>query len=173
MIIIIMIIVVLIFLAILFNNPNIGTNNPDIQAKANSINYLKNYEKKDYLLSQNEIKFYKLLKSITDRLGLSLFSQVSLYQIVKSKNQSAFNRIRSKSIDFVITNSNSNIKLCIELDDSTHQRYDRVQRDKFLNELFKNLNIEIIRVPVQNFYNLDELEAQIKKICYNNTTNYF
>lgn len=161
--IVIIILVILIFLALLFNNPNIGTNNPDLQARARNTNYLNDFEKKDYLLSNNEIKFYKLLKGITDKLGLSLFSQVSLYQIIKSKNQTAFNKIRSKSIDFVITDANSNIKLCIELDDPTHQRYNRVQRDNFLNGLFNILNIKLLRIPVKNFYNLEELESQIRK----------
>ena len=44
------------------------------------------YEKKTYLLTQNELKFYKLLKSITDKNNLNLFSQVALYEIIKSKN---------------------------------------------------------------------------------------
>ena len=43
------------------------------------------YEKKTYLLTQNELKFYKLLKSITDKNNLNLFSQVALYEIIKSK----------------------------------------------------------------------------------------
>ena len=128
---IILIVIVLIFLAILFNNPNIGTNNQNLQEKYNykqNFNYSQSYERKYSLLSANELKFYKLLKKIADEMNFSLFTQVSLYQIVKSKNQTAFNRIRSKSIDFVLTDNNSNIKVCIELDDITHKRNDRITR---------------------------------------------
>ena len=53
------------------------------------------YEKKTYLLTQNELKFYKLLKSITDKNNLNLFSQVALYEIIKSKNIKYFNKIKS------------------------------------------------------------------------------
>lgn len=121
------------------------------------------YEKKTYLLTQNELKFYKLLKSITDKNNLNLFSQVALYEIIKSKNIKYFNKIKSKTIDFVITDVNCKIKLCIELDDPTHIKENRQKRDKFVDNLFKELNIKLIRIPVQGYYNLSELENKIKE----------
>lgn len=121
------------------------------------------YEKKTYLLTQNELKFYKLLKSITDKNNLNLFSQVALYEIIKSKNIKYFNKIKSKTIDFVITDVNCKIKLCIELDDTTHIKENRQKRDEFVDNLFKELNIKLIRIPVQSYYNLNELENKIKE----------
>ena len=121
------------------------------------------YEKKTYLLTQNELKFYKLLKSITDKNNLNLFSQVALYEIIKSKNIKYFNKIKSKTIDFVIPDVNCKIKLCIELDDPTHIKENRQKRDKFVDNLFKELNIKLIRIPVQNYYKLNELENKIKE----------
>lgn len=123
------------------------------------------YERKNYLLTQNELKFYKLLKNITDKYNLNLFSQVALYGIIKSKNIKDFNKIKNKSIDFVVTDVNCKIKLCIELDDSTHIKENRQKRDKFINNLFKELNIKLIRIPVQSYYNLSELENKIKESC--------
>ena len=121
------------------------------------------YEKKTYLLTQNELKFYKLLKSITDKNNLNIFSQVALYEIIKSKNIKYFNKIKSKTIDFVITDVNCKIKLCIELDDPTHIKENRQKRDKFVDNLFKELNIKLIRIPVQSYYKLNELENKIKE----------
>ena len=121
------------------------------------------YEKKTYLLTQNELKFYKLLKSITDKNNLNLFSQVALYEIIKSKNIKYFNKIKSKTIDFVITDVDCKIKLCIELDDPTHIKENRQKRDKFVDNLFKELNIKLIRIPVQSYYKLNELENKIKE----------
>ena len=121
------------------------------------------YEKKTYLLTQNELKFYKLLKNITDKNNLNLFCQVALYEIIKSKNIKDFNKIKSKTIDFVITDVNCKIKLCIELDDPTHIKENRQKRDEFVDNLFKELNIKLIRIPVQSYYNLNELENKIKE----------
>lgn len=119
------------------------------------------YERKNYLLTQNELKFYKLLKNITDKYNLNLFSQVALYEIIKSKNIKDFNKIKSKTIDFVITDENSKIKICIELDDTTHLKETRKQRDNFINKLFYDLNIKLLRIPVQNSY--ENLEQEIIK----------
>ena len=121
------------------------------------------FSRKEYLLTQNELKFYKLLKSITDKYNLIIFTQVSLYQIIKANNFKDFNKIKSKSIDFVITDINSKIKLCIELDDKTHIREKRQERDIFINNTFQSLGIKLLRIPVQNYYNLEELENNIIK----------
>lgn len=126
-------------------------------------NYSEKYQKVDYLLTKNELKFYRILKQITNKLGFSLFCQVSLYQIVKSKDYKEFNKIKSKSIDFVITQENCKILLCIELDDTTHEKQKRIERDNFINKLFEDLDIKLLRIPVQNFYNLEELEEKIKQ----------
>lgn len=45
-----------------------------------NVDYNEKYLKKEYLLTQTELKFYKLLKQITDELNLSICPQVSLYQ---------------------------------------------------------------------------------------------
>ena len=128
-----------------------------------NINYNTLYNKKDYLLTQQELKFYKLIKMITDKNNLNIFSQVALYEIVTSKNIKDFNKIKSKTIDFVITDTNCKIKFCIELDDPTHIKENRQQRDKFIEDLFNQLNIKLIRIPVQNYYNLKQLEEKIKE----------
>ncbi len=135
------------------------TKNNNLQ----NINYNERYSKKEYLLTQTELKFYRLLKQITDELNLVICPQVTLYQIVTNKNYKYFSKIQNKSIDFVIAEENLKIKLCIELDDYTHKRNKRVKRDEFINKLFADLNIKLIRIPVQNFYNLEELKNRIKE----------
>ena len=120
------------------------------------------FTKKEYLLTQQELKFYKLLKTITDKLELNLFCQVAMYELINTKDYLDFNRIKSKSIDFVITEKNCKIKLCIELDDETHKQQKRIERDELINKIFKNTNTKLLRIKTQNFYNLEELEQQIR-----------
>ena len=133
------------------------------QEEITNMDFSSLYEKKMYLLTQNELKFYKLLKSITDKNNLNLFSQVALYEIVSSKDIKSFNKVKSKTIDFVITDVNCKINICIELDDPTHIKQNRQKRDEFIDNLFKELNIKLIRIPVQSYYNLNELEYKIKE----------
>lgn len=159
-----LIIIIILVIAITILEKKMNNINTENKIKENVIeNYNEKYEKSDYLLTKNELKFYRILKQITDKLGYSLFCQVALYEIVKNKNYKDFNKIRSKSIDFVITQENCKILLCIELDDTTHEQRKRIERDNFINKLFKELNIKLLRVPVQNFYNMEELENKIKE----------
>lgn len=157
------IIIVILVGIITYLEKKIQTNNTDEVITKNN-NYKADYEKKEYLLTTTELKFYKLLKTITDELNYTLFTQISLYEIVNCRNFKNFNKIKSKSIDFVITERNCKIKLCIELDDKTHNtNIKRIERDNFINTLFKELDIKLLRIPVQNFYNLEELKQKIKE----------
>ena len=119
------------------------------------------FYKKDYLLTQTELKLYKVLKQITDNMDLTLFCQVPMYELVNCYSFKDFAKIKSKSIDFVITEKNCKIKLCIELDDYTHNRKKRIERDYFVNKVFEKIGTKLIRIKVQNYYNLEELEKLI------------
>lgn len=134
------------------------------------------YKSKRYLITLTELNFYKILDEVAKELNLVVFSQVSLYGIIDVKEtpykNAAFNKIRSKSIDFVLTDTKScRILLCIELDDYTHRYYkQRIERDQFLEELFSDLNINLLRIDVANYYNKqllkEKLEEYIEKCPY-------
>lgn len=160
---IILILVILILIAEKVLDNKEKNNNNEQNENNLVINYNDKYQKNEYLLTKSELKFYKILKQITNKLGYSLFCQVALYEIVKHKNLKDFNKIKSKSIDFVITQENCKILLCIELDDSSHEKRNRIERDNFINQLFKDLDIKLLRIPIQNFYNIEELENKIKE----------
>lgn len=127
----------------------------------NTKTYNTYFYKRGKLLTNNELKFYKILKEITKNYNYNIFTQVVLYEIVRNKEIMDFNKIKSKSIDFVITDENSQILVCIELDDNTHNRKKRIERDTFINELFKDLNIKLLRIPVKEYYNIQEMERII------------
>ena len=126
--------------------------------------YKEKYESKRYMISLNELNFFKQLQKLIDEMDLNLFTQVSLYSIVETKcktyNYEELNKIKSKSIDFVVADKKScRARLCIELDDRTHEKYDRQERDKFINELFENMGIKLLRIKVKENY-----QEEIKQI---------
>lgn len=155
-VVLIFIIIILIIERILEKKNIIQENN-----KIENNDYKEKYVKKEYLLTQTELKFYKILKQITDELNLKICPEVALYEIINNIDYKDFNKIKSKSIDFVITEQNLKIKMCIELDDYSHKQEKRIERDNFINDLFNQLNIKILRIPVQNFYNIEELKNKI------------
>ena len=131
------------------------------------------YKKKTYLTTKNELKLYKILLDICTKYNLILFTQVVLYEIIEindkpySKNYTKyFNKIRSKSIDFVIADKETTrIRLCIELDDFSHKQKKRIDRDEFINTLFKDLDINLLRLPVTNYYDINKIESKIRSTC--------
>lgn len=156
-IILIFIILVLILEKLLNQNTN--------ENKENMTN-LSNYVKKDYVMTQTELIFYRELKKVTDKLELSIFPQVNLERIINTKDNkaSARNRIKSRSIDYtIVNNKNCKVICCIELDDYTHNYKNRTQRDNFINELFSSVGIKLHRIKVNNYYNIEELENKIKE----------
>lgn len=131
-----------------------------------SADFNEYYAAKTYILTSNERLFYKTLLEIAKEFNLILLCQVSLYSIIKSKNQydGSFNRIKSKSIDFVlITEKECKIKLCIELDDITHNQPNRIERDIFIDQLFEDLNINLLRIKSNTVYSQNEIRRQIEK----------
>ena len=151
-------VIIILIIEKIINRKNRESENKE---EEKNINYKDLYIKKDYIMTEQEYKFYRLLKNYTSKNNLNLFAQVSLYAIVNSKYYSDFNKIKSKSIDFVITDVNCKIKLCIELDDYTHIKEERRKRDNFIDKLFEELEIKMLRIPVQNYYNMTDIERKI------------
>lgn len=157
------------------DNYNTTTTNHDVSSLSNNsinnnsiTNYKNYYKPKRYITTLNEMNFYKVLLEIAKELDYILFSQVSLYNIIKMKDNldysthtKYFNKIASKSIDFVLVDKKCRIKLCIELDDNTHKKKSRIERDKFINKLFKDLEIDLLRYPVYNTYYKETLKRRI------------
>ncbi len=129
---------------------------------------IKRYIIKNNPMTETEQKFLSYLKVFTDKNNLIIIPQVqlqSIFKTIEKKDISSFNKIKSKSIDFAIVDSNYNYKLFIELDDYTHNRKNRIQRDIFINNLFNTYNLKLKRIKVQNNYNLEELENIITEVA--------
>lgn len=161
------------------NNLNNKKNDKTQQQTLNEINYKKYYTPKRYITTKTEMQFYTILLEIAKELDVIVFSQVVLYNIVKTNENldyktkmQYFNKISSKSIDFVLVRKKDcKIMLCIELDDSTHQNIERQKRDIFINKLFKDLEINLLRYPVYKKYYKETLKKRIKENMKNHYYN--
>lgn len=124
------------------------------------------YVTNNYIMTPTELKFYRELKKVTDKLELTIFSQVNMERIinVSDNNISDRNKIKSRSIDFTIVNNhNCKIICCIELDDYTHNKEKIKKQDEFKNKIFEHVKIPLHRIKVNKYYNIEELENIIKE----------
>ncbi len=125
------------------------------------------YKKKEYLFTNAEKSFYGVIKLILKDDPYSIFAKVRLCDLLylptgTDKRNIYWNKIKSKHIDFVICDDN-HIKpvLAIELDDSSHNNSNRIERDTFVNKALRDAGLNIIRVKARNTYNMNELSQQI------------
>ena len=115
------------------------------------------YQRKDYLLSKGERAFFVVLQSAIGDDYL-IFSKVRLADLIfvrrgTEKRQSLFNRIQSKHIDFVLC-SHDVVRpmLAIELDDASHDRKDRQDRDGFVDSALAAAGLPILHVKASAKY---------------------
>lgn len=162
----ILIILVLVLICFMIALINVIGNQEKITAK--DIHQALPYNKK-LLLTKNEWAFYKKIKPIIDRNKLHILAKVRLADLVEVKkgtNKSEFNKwfskIKSKHIDFVVCNpDNLAVLFLLELQDSTHNRADRMERDNFLKQLAETCSYKIcwinndshLEENLQNFIN--------------------
>ncbi len=125
------------------------------------------YIKQKSLFYPSENRFYFILKDIIGEKYL-IFSKVRMCDLLyipsmyRSDYFSYFGKIKSKHIDFVICDK-ENVEpiLAIELDGSSHFRFDRVERDDFVNNIFADANFPLLRFSVSVNYSKDEIFKQL------------
>lgn len=124
----------------------------------------KYYSHKPKLLTKAETIFLNEMRKITPD-NLMICPQVRMADILvvsdnvkKKKFKSYFYKVSSKSIDFVFCDKQTmEISFCLELDDPTHNKKERVERDNFVNKAFYDAGMPLIRVP---------FSGNVKKIDY-------
>lgn len=127
------------------------------------------YRKKDYLLTKAERSFYGALLNAAKDQRVVVFAKVRLGDLLYlpkgTENRASYwNKIQSKHIDFLICDQD-NVKplLAVELNDSSHERADRAERDAFLFNALKSADLPLMQITAQHTYNVSELSARIKE----------
>ncbi|HEX3627185.1 MAG TPA: DUF2726 domain-containing protein [Verrucomicrobiae bacterium] len=123
------------------------------------------------LLSPAEQSFFRVLQQVIAQ-AYSIFPKVRLADIIspgKSSSRSgwrfAFNRIASKHVDFVLCDPQSlRVVGVIELDDSTHRRFERGIRDWVVDSALGDAAIPVFRFPAARSYSLVQIRQQLESL---------
>jgi len=133
-----------------------GTYLPEKQTSSN--NEGGRYNLKESPLSAAEDNFLTVLKQVVND-KYTIQTQVHLSSLVKPKDSNAhyinyrdFNKVNVRSIDFVLFDKNYKPYLCIELDDRSHLRLDRIKRDVFVDAVMKNVGLRIVHIRASYSY---------------------
>lgn len=128
---------------------------------------MKSYTLKDRVLTAAEQKFLAALQPVVgDRFVI--LAMVRLADLVETKNQdrstyfSARSKVAQKHIDFLLCQPDTFAPfLAFELDDRTHQRRDRRERDEFVDELLARVGLPLIRIKTAASYEPEILKEEI------------
>jgi hypothetical protein len=127
------------------------------------------YALRDDFLSPAEQSFYRVLKTVVGERFV-ICPKVALADLFFAKtgdfrqNRVALNRIDRKHVDFLLCEPKTMRPVVgIELDDKSHDRPERKERDAFVEGAFAAANLPIMRVPVQRGYTTAELNSLLSQ----------
>ena len=79
-----------------------------------------------------------------------------------SERATAQNRINAKHVDYVLCDPETMAPVClVELDDATHRRNDRRERDAFVDQVCAEAGMPIAHIPARDYITPDEVRAAI------------
>jgi len=128
------------------------------------------YRAKRALLSAAESRF---LAAMEQAIGPAyrICAKVRVADVLESAGThpsvraSDFNRISRKHFDFVVCSLTTwEILFAVELDDASHERRDRRERDAFLNQACNSAGFALHRFRVQRSYSVDVLRTRLLQL---------
>jgi very-short-patch-repair endonuclease len=135
-----------------------------------SVHAHKPYKLNPSLLTNRETDFYRVLEYalkdqpyvIAIKPRIADFVNVTYNQRNNQKEfRFYFNKISAKHVDFLLCDESFYPVLAIELDDSSHNRSNRKDRDDFVNYLYKTVDLKVLRIYQ---YSLESLKIQLSEM---------
>ena len=144
------VVLVVVFLAIIYvalkgNGKKRENGNDDNDYnKADSSRAKKeiHYHKKEFL-TFNEKKFIETLSKLSNH-DLLVFPQINLATVIKKESNLRYQSELYRNIDFGIFDNEYNLQLLIELNDTSHKRGDRYERDLKVRNIVSQAGIKLI-----------------------------
>lgn len=116
------------------------------------------YHLRDNFLSPAELSFFRVLREVVGEQA-TLCTKVGLNDLfwVKHSDPSRFriytNKIDRKHVDFVLCDpATMQPRVALELDDQSHRRQDRQERDAFVNQVFEAAGLPLLHIPAKRGY---------------------
>jgi hypothetical protein len=124
------------------------------------------YVRKPSLMNSGELELYKkLVEACPNYIVLGQIRLADIVRIEKGlrweKENAWFNKIKSKSVDFVVCDKEMRVKICIELDGPHHAKPDQRKADAVKDEALTTCSIPILRLDVRDRHDVHQLGRKI------------
>lgn len=129
------------------------------------------YEARKELFSPAERSFLGVLEQTVEG-QYRVFGKIRLGDLIqpargysRSQRTGAWNRINQKHVDFVLCQPDTLAPVgAVELDDASHRRKDRRERDKFVDQALGSAGIPMVRFVARKSYSVTEVKAQLEAV---------
>lgn len=126
------------------------------------------YTQRESLFSPAELRFLQTLRRAVPE-GLEIFGKVRVADVLTPVDRldpkawrAAFVRITGKHLDFVLCERETGHLVCaIELNDRSHARPDREERDRFIVQACAEAGFPLLLIPAARSYDDTELRRLI------------
>jgi len=128
---------------------------------------LKIYKEKQFM-TEYELEFYKKIKELESEY--KIIPQINLATIIKKINKGYINEL-FKNIDFAIFDKEyKKVLLLIEINDKTHDKNNRKDRDLKVKKICNDANIKLItfytKYPNEKEYVINRIKKEIQKTSF-------
>lgn len=129
--------ILILIIKILINKFN---NKPKVQNRVNNT-----YSTRQ-LMTRYERYFYDILIELKDELNIEIMPQVNLATIINKEGNYTWHNELFKNIDFgIFSKDYEKLLLLIEINDKTHNSYNRKNRDLRVDNIVNNAGIKLIK----------------------------
>ena len=123
------------------------------------------YRLRDDFLSPAELSFYRVLEqAVGDQFKVNTKVRIGdLLFVPRHEGSQGFtNKIDRKHVDFLLCDPTTvRPLLVIELDDASHNRPDRQERDRFVDQAFAAAGLPILHVKAKRAYSVADIKTQV------------
>lgn len=135
------------------------------------------YESISALFTPAETNFYHTLVKVIPE-EYRIFGKVRIADVLKPQQHlqgrawhEAFGKICAKHLDYVICRSDDLEIVCaVELNDRSHLKPDRMERDRFVRTIFRSSKIKLIEVEARRTYDISELKKTFQFLSRSGAT---
>ncbi|MBX3368462.1 MAG: DUF2726 domain-containing protein [Phycisphaeraceae bacterium] len=131
------------------------------------------YRRRDAsVLTPAEQRFFAALEQAVAQISGGkgrVLAQIPLSRLIEanagdaSERQRAHNKIDRKSVDFVVVDSGFNVRAAIELDDASHGRQSRKERDEFVEKACAAAGVVLVRCAARAQYDVGVVAQELEK----------
>ncbi len=120
------------------------------------------YEAKKTLIIKSEQGFFEVIKASLPE-NYYVFPQINLATIIKKTDDSRYHNELFRNVDFLITDNNYKPLIVVEINDPSHLRSDRRERDEKVQKICEEAGISLIKFWTDFGINPDYIKNKINE----------